>query len=140
MEIINAFKRGNKVFICGNGGSASQSNHFAAEFVGKYKKERQPLPAISLAANQSILTAIGNDFGFEYIFSRQIEALGQKGDILIILSTSGKSKNCIKARETAIGKGMLVIDFPMLGDDVGDIQNRQVAMMHEICQEVEDSL
>lgn len=102
VEIIkNALKNKNKILFCGNGGSASDSNHLACEFVSKFKKERTALAAISLASNNSIISAVANDFSFEDVFKRQIEALGQKGDVLIAISTSGKSKNILKAIEEA---------------------------------------
>lgn len=99
--IQDAFLKGNKILLCGNGGSASDCNHIAAEFVSRFQKERISLPAISLSANNSIITAIANDYSFDDVFSRQIEGLGKKDDILIAISTSGKSKNIIKAIEQA---------------------------------------
>ena len=105
-EILSTFWRGNKLLICGNGGSAADAQHFASELVGRYEKERKSLPAISLSTDTSALTAISNDFGFDKIFSRQIEGIGNSGDTLIIISTSGNSKNCIKAIETAKGKNI----------------------------------
>ena len=98
--IQDAFLKGNKILLCGNGGSASDCNHIAAEFVSRFQKERISLPAISLSANNSIITAIANDYSYDDVFSRQIEGLGNNGDILIAISTSGKSKNIIKAIET----------------------------------------
>ncbi|MDA9841118.1 SIS domain-containing protein [Candidatus Marinimicrobia bacterium] len=107
---LEALKSGNKILICGNGGSASDSNHFAAELVGKFEnKDRKSLPAISLCSNESNITAIANDFGFEKIFSKQIEALGSENDILIAISTSGKSENILKAIKTAESKKMNVL-------------------------------
>ena len=101
-EIIKtAFDNGNKIILCGNGGSACDCNHIAAEFISRFQKERKSLPAISLCTNNSIITAIANDYNFENIFSRQIEGIGNKNDILIAISTSGKSKNVIKAIRTA---------------------------------------
>ena len=97
--IADSFQNGNKVLICGNGGSAADSQHFAAEFVSSFAKGlgRGALPAIALTTDTSIITAFSNDYGFEGVFSRQIEALGRPGDILVTLSTSGNSKNCISA-------------------------------------------
>jgi len=89
--IKEAFLNNNKILFCGNGGSASDSNHLACEFVSKFQKERKALNAISLCTNNSIITAISNDYSFDDVFSRQIEATGKKGDILIVISTSGKS-------------------------------------------------
>ena len=102
VELIkNAFRSKNKIMFCGNGGSASDSNHLAAEFISKFKLERKSLPAISLCANNSIITAIANDYSFEKVFKRQIEGLGERGDVLIGLSTSAKSKNVLSALEFA---------------------------------------
>ncbi len=99
---INTLKNGNTIFLCGNGGSASDSIHIAAEIVGKFNLEdRKSLPAISLTSNQSNITSIGNDFGFDYIFSRQLEGLGKNNDLLIALSTSGNSNNVLNAIKTA---------------------------------------
>ena len=89
----DCLKQGRKLLFCGNGGSASDSQHLAAEFVGRYEKERRALAAIALTTDTSILTAVGNDYGYERVFERQIEALGQKGDVLFEISTSGNSKN-----------------------------------------------
>ena len=90
-QIVSSFKSDNKLIFCGNGGSASDAQHLAAEFVGRYKKDRPALPAIAITTDTSALTAIGNDYGFEKIFSRQLSALGNSGDTLIAISTSGNS-------------------------------------------------
>lgn len=107
--ILKSFKAGRKLLICGNGGSAVDSNHFAAELVCKYKRERRALPAIVLTANTSILTAVGNDYGFEHVFSRQVEALGRRGDVLFAISTSGNSRNVIEALKQAQKQGLYTI-------------------------------
>lgn len=107
--LTTAFNSGNKILICGNGGSAADSQHFAAEFTGRYEMERTPLPAIALTTDTSALTAIGNDYSFDVIFSKQVEALGNNGDILFGISTSGNSLNVIKAIEIAHSKGMKII-------------------------------
>lgn len=104
-------KAGHKLLFCGNGGSASDSQHLAAEFVGRYEKERRALAAIALTTDTSILTAVGNDYGYEKVFERQVEALGQKGDVLFAISTSGNSKNVIKAVEKAKERGIYTIGF-----------------------------
>ncbi len=114
-------KMGYKVLICGNGGSAADAQHFAAEIVGRFEKERKGYPAVALTTDTSALTAIGNDYGFEHIFSRQVEALGQKGDILIGISTSGNSKNVIRAVETAKRMGIFTVGF--LGKDGGKLKD-----------------
>ena len=101
--------RGNKLLLCGNGGSAADAQHLAAEFVNRFIMDRPPLPAIALTTDSSILTAIGNDFGFELAFSKQVQALGNPGDMLIALSTSGNSANVIKAVETARERSITVL-------------------------------
>jgi len=108
---VQQIKKGNKIIFFGNGGSASDAQHLATEIVVRYQKNRKALPAISLATDTSILTAIGNDFGFEKIFSRQIEALGNKGDIAIAITTSGNSKNLIQACLMAKKKGLFTFCF-----------------------------
>ena len=107
--MIEALNSKNKIIYCGNGGSAADSQHLSAELMGRYKLDRKPLPAISLTVDTSAITAIGNDYGFEYIFSRQLEGIGNKGDILYATSTSGESKNVIKAIEKAKEIGIKVI-------------------------------
>lgn len=107
--MIKALNSKNKIIYCGNGGSAADSQHLSAELMGRYKLDRKPLPAISLTVDTSAITAIGNDYGFEYIFSRQLEGIGNKGDILYATSTSGESKNVIKAIEKAKEIGIKVI-------------------------------
>ena len=112
IEIIyDTINSGNKVFICGNGGSAGDSQHLAAELMGRYKVDRKPLPAIALTVDTSAITAIGNDYGYENVFSRQLKGIGNKGDVLIAISTSGKSKNVIKAIEEAKNMGIYVISL-----------------------------
>lgn len=110
-RIVTCFKRGNKLLLCGNGGSTCDAMHIAGEFVGRFQRERAGLPAIALSADSGILTAVANDYGFERVFSRQVEALGQKGDLLIALSTSGKSPNILAAIETAKQKGLTTVLF-----------------------------
>src|SRR3989338_6031470 len=100
-KIIASLNSGGKVMVCGNGGSASDSNHFAAELVNKYLLERKPLAAISLTSNPSNLTSIGNDYGFDFVFSKQVEAIGRQGDVLVAIRTSGKSRNIFEAIKSA---------------------------------------
>jgi D-sedoheptulose 7-phosphate isomerase len=102
-------KNGRRLLVCGNGGSAADSQHLAAEWVCKYKKDRKALDAIALTVNTSVLTAIGNDYGFEYVFKRQIEAFGRKGDVLVAITTSGTSKNILAAIAQAKSQGIKVI-------------------------------
>lgn len=153
--IINGYKNGNKLLICGNGGSAADAQHIAAEFVGKfYKIDRPGLPAIALAANSSSTTAIANDFGYDLTFKRATEAFGQKGDILWAISTSGNSKNILEAIKIAKEKGMLVISLTgETGGEMGKvsditikasstntpiIQNAHITISHIICELVEE--
>lgn len=113
--IKQALANGNKVLFCGNGGSAADSQHLAAEFVGRFQKERQGLPAIALTVDTSILTAVGNDYGFDKVFARQVEALGQNGDVLVGISTSGNSANVVQAVELAKGKGIYCVGMTAAG-------------------------
>jgi len=119
--LVTAFKNGNKLLVCGNGGSAADSQHFAAEFTGRYEMERRPLPAIALTTDTSALTAIGNDYSFNVVFSKQVEALGSINDVLVAISTSGNSANIIKAIEVAQARGMHII--ALTGCDGGRINS-----------------
>ena len=118
--IAGALKNGHKLLIAGNGGSAADAQHIAAELVGRYKSERSPLPAIALTTDTSALTAIGNDYGFARIFERQVQALGQKGDVLLAISTSGRSENILAAIHAAKARGLIVIGFT--GASGGDMR------------------
>jgi D-sedoheptulose 7-phosphate isomerase len=111
--ICKSFNSGGKLLICGNGGSAADAQHLAAEFVSAFSKniKRAGMPAIALTTDSSILTAYSNDFTFDDIFSRQLEALGKKGDVLLVLSTSGNSKNCLNAVEYARLNGIITLGF-----------------------------
>lgn len=109
--LIAAFRQGRKVLLFGNGGSAADAQHIAAEFVGRFVPDRRALPAISLATDTSAITALGNDYGYNFVFSRQIEALGVSGDVAIGISTSGNSPNVIAALDAARTKGLLTIGF-----------------------------
>ena len=110
-NIIACFQHGNKILLCGNGGSAADAQHVAAEFINRFRFDRPALPAIALTTDTSILTCIGNDSAFENIFSRQVEALAVKGDILVGISTSGSSANVLKALDTARIKGVTTVGF-----------------------------
>jgi D-sedoheptulose 7-phosphate isomerase len=154
--VIDAYKAGNKVLLAGNGGSAADAQHIAAELTGRFLKEREALPAIALTTDTSILTAVSNDYGFEYTFSRQIEALGKKGDVLMAITTSGSSTNILKAIETAHAKNMhviiltgkngaslqnkrdMVITVP--SDKTPRIQEAHITIEHIICYLVEEAL
>jgi len=107
--IREALSRKNKLLFCGNGGSAADSQHLAAEFMGRYLRERHPLPAIALTVDTSVLTAIANDYDFKYVFSRQVAGLGREGDVLVALSTSGRSENILEALKTAKEIGITTI-------------------------------
>lgn len=107
--------RGRTLFFCGNGGSAAEAQHFAAELVGRFARERRALPAIALTTDSSILTSVGNDYGFERVFARQIEALGRRGDLLVALTTSGRSPSIVAAVVAARVKGMRVIGLTGAG-------------------------
>jgi len=151
--IAASLVKGGKILICGNGGSAADAQHMAAEFVGRFKLERPALPAIALTTDTSILTAVSNDYNFKDIFKRQIKALGKEGDILIAISTSGKSKNIIEAIEAAKEKNMLTVGLtgkkglPMLdvcdyvlhvpSDETPLIQEIHISALHIICELVD---
>jgi D-sedoheptulose 7-phosphate isomerase len=107
--LAHALKSGRKALACGNGGSAADSQHFAAELVGRFERERPGLPGIALTVDTSALTAIANDYDFDRVFSKQVEALGNPGDVLLAISTSGNSRNCIEAIKSAQAKGLAVI-------------------------------
>jgi D-sedoheptulose 7-phosphate isomerase len=107
--LLSALRAGRKVLVCGNGGSAADSQHFAAELVGRFARERSAWPALALSTDTSILTAIGNDFAFDRVFARQVEAHGRPGDVLVGISTSGGSPNVLAAVETARARGLVTI-------------------------------
>ena len=150
LRVRTALEKGRKILICGNGGSAADSQHMAAEFVGRFVKERQSLPALALTVDTSLLTAVGNDYGFDCVFSRQVEGLGQEGDVLIAISTSGNSANVVRAIKTAKEKGIYVIG--MTGENGGilvkesdlclavpsqvtaRIQEMHIMIIHMICE------
>lgn len=154
--VVEAIKNDSKVFLCGNGGSAADAQHIAAELTGRYKSERNPLPGIALTTDTSALTAIGNDYGFDYVFARQLAGLGRKGDILIAISTSGNSKNVINALEYAKKNGIKTIGFSGKGggemngccdlnlvvpsNDTARIQEMHIFMGHTICQAIDDAM
>ena len=125
--IVDALKNGNKIMICGNGGSAADSQHFAAELAGRFEKERKALPGISLTTDTSNLTAVGNDYGFDNVFARQVEALGKAGDVLVAISTSGNSINVLRAVEKALSLGIKVIG--LTGRDGGVMKNLQTKVI-----------
>jgi len=119
---VDALKAGRKILFAGNGGSAADAQHWAGELVSRFYYDRPGLPAIALTTDTSILTAIGNDYGYDYTFARQIEALGQQGDVFVAISTSGRSKNIMRALEACEAKGVRVIGFT--GEHGGDMKDR----------------
>lgn len=121
-KVLAAFKAGRKLLLCGNGGSAADSQHIAAEFIARFKRERKSLPAVALTTDTSILTAVANDYDYARVFARQIEGLGAKGDILIAISTSGNSKNVLEAVKQAASQGLVTIGFT--GAQGGALKNR----------------
>jgi D-sedoheptulose 7-phosphate isomerase len=154
--IIAALRAGNKLLIIGNGGSAADAQHIAAEIVGRYKQDRPAYAAIALTTDTSALTAIANDYGFERVFARQVEGLGRHGDVLLALSTSGRSPNILAALRSARERGLVTIGFTgakgeALGahcdhllvapsDDTPVIQQIHLTIAHGICDEIEQTL
>jgi D-sedoheptulose 7-phosphate isomerase len=121
LQIVKSLRAGGKVLFCGNGGSAADAQHLAAEFTGRYLKERRALPALALHGNSSAVTAIGNDYGFDLIFARQMEALGKEGDVAFGISTSGNSRNVLRALEVAKSKSIYTI--ALTGGNGGKMKN-----------------
>ena len=152
--IVNAFRNGNRVYFCGNGGSAADAQHLAAEFSGRFYTDRKALPAEALHCNTSYLTAVANDYSFDEIYSRLIDGIGEKGDVLVGLSTSGNSPNILKAFNTAKKKEMVTIGFTgksggemrtlcdhlinIPSTDTPRIQESHIMVGHIICQLVEE--
>jgi D-sedoheptulose 7-phosphate isomerase len=116
--MFTALSNGNKILACGNGGSAADCQHFAAELVGRFERERLPLPALALTTDTSILTAVGNDYGFKDVYAKQVQAFGQSGDVLLALSTSGNSVNVVAAIEAAVERDMRIIALTGKGGGV----------------------
>lgn len=154
--MIDAFKSGKKLLVCGNGGSAADAQHFAAELIIRYEKDRKALPAIALTTNSSNLTAGANDLGYAEVFARKVEALGNEGDVLVGITTSGNSENIIKALKTAKQKGMkticlngktggkvndLVVDSNIIipADNTARIQESHITIIHSWCRLIEDA-
>ena len=156
VRIVEAIKNKNKIILFGNGGSAADAQHMAAELIGRFLLTRQSIPAISLTTDTSVLTALGNDFGFENIFSRQCESIVSKGDIIIAISTSGNSSNVINGVKTAKEKGGIIIGFTgMSGGKLSDLTDEIIKaptsntpeihechriIIHILCNLVEKSL
>jgi D-sedoheptulose 7-phosphate isomerase len=154
--IIAALRSGNKLLIIGNGGSAADAQHISAEIVGRYKQDRPAWAAIALTTDTSALTAVANDYGFEHVFARQVEGLGKPGDVLLALSTSGRSSNILAALHKARELGLVTVGFTgskgdalaalcdhlliAPSDDTPVIQQIHLAVAHGICDEIEQTM
>jgi phosphoheptose isomerase len=154
--IRDCLSAGGKLLACGNGGSAGDASDFTTEYVCRFQGDRPPFPAINLTADGSLLTAIGNDYGFEHVFSRQVRGFGKTGDVLIAISTSGRSKNIVRALQEARGlqiqsiallgrdggdaKGLATVDLIVPGEVTARIQEAHKFILHLICELVDPSL
>jgi len=154
--ILSAYRQGHKLLFFGNGGSATDASHLAAELVNRYRRDREGLPAIALTTDMSVITSIGNDISYNEIFARQVQALGQKGDIAIAISTSGNSPNVLRAVEAAKQKGITTIGFTggtggklvnlvdhvfvVPSKNTARIQETHITLGHIICELVEEHL
>ena len=157
--LINCLDAGHKVLSCGNGGSAGDAQHFSSELINRFERERRALPAIALTTESSTLTAIANDYAYERLFARQIEALGQPGDVLLAISTSGNSANVCEAVDTAHARGMQVlaltgkdgghmagllddedVELRAASDSTARIQEMHLLFIHCLCRLIEDHL
>lgn len=140
IEINSVFQSGHSLFLCGNGGSASDAQHFAAELISSFGMglSRKSLPAISLGTDTSVISAIANDFGFELVFSRQLEGLGNSGDALLAISTSGKSMNCLKAFETAKSMGIKCLALTRRGSELYKLADLAVGIPSNNTQHIQE--
>lgn len=154
--VKTALEQGHKILFCGNGGSAADSQHLAAEIVGRFQKERRAFPAVALTVDTSILTAVSNDYGYDTVFQRQVQALGSAGDVLVAISTSGNSANVLEAIDEARQKGMRVIGMTAIGGgkmkDLCDVilavpsgttaraQEMHILIGHILCEMAEESM
>ena len=154
--IVSALRSGNKILLIGNGGSAADAQHIAAEIIGRYKQDRPAYAAMALTTDTSALTAIANDYGFEQVFARQVEGLGTRGDVLLALSTSGRSSNILAALRSARERGLVTIGFTgskggALGalcdhlfvspsDDTPVVQQIHLSVAHGICDAIEQTM
>ncbi len=154
-QVVTALKNKKKIIVCGNGGSAADSQHMVAELVGRFNRERRPLAAVALTTNTSIITAIGNDYGYEYSFSKQIEAIGQKGDVFFAISTSGNAVNVIEAVRAANKNKLKTIGLSgktggllsktaglclvVPSDSTARIQELHITIIHIICELIEEA-
>jgi D-sedoheptulose 7-phosphate isomerase len=156
VQLATAFRNGNKVLFCGNGGSAADAQHLAAEFSGRFYTDRDPLPSEALHCNTSYLTAVANDYGYDAVYSRMVKGIGKKGDVLVGMSTSGNSANITNALQTAREIGMITVGFTGEGggkmkalcdhlinvpsNDTPRIQESHITIGHIMCQLVEEQL
>ena len=154
--VVSCFASGRKIMLCGNGGSAADAQHLAAEFEGRFLRERRPLPAMALSTNSSSVTAIGNDYGFERVFARAVEAHGREGDVFIGITTSGNSPNVIEAAKVARDKGLTVVGLTgasgglfalqtdillaVPSESTPRIQEMHILMGHVVCELVEQRI
>ena len=154
--VLACLTSGHKLLVCGNGGSASDATHLATEFLCRFREDRRPYPAISLTANSELMTAVCNDYSADEIFARQVWGLGEKGDLLIAFTTSGKSKNVLRALEEAgrkgvesicflgrdggFTKGVATIDLVVTGNNTARIQEAQKLLYHVLCKMVDEKL
>ena len=154
--LVETFRRGNKVLLFGNGGSATDASHLAAEFVGRYRRERAPLAALSLSSDQAKLTCIANDYGYDEVFARQVQALGRKGDVAVGISTSGNSPNVLKGLQAARAQGLVTVAwtggtggqlvgqadhvFIVPSTVVARIQETHLTLGHVLCELVDEAL
>ena len=154
--VLDCLLAGNKLLVCGNGGSASDATHLATEFLCRFQGDRRSYPAISLTTNGELITAISNDYSFEEVFARQVQGLAQKGDVLIAFTTSGKSKNisraleeakrvgiqsiCFLGRDGGFTKGLATVDLLVQGPNTARIQEAQKLLYHILCETVEEKL
>ena len=154
--VLSCLTSGHKLLLCGNGGSASDATHLATEFLCRFQADRRPYPALSLTANGEYLTAVCNDYGADEIFARQVWGLGEKGDLLIAFTTSGKSKNvllalqeagrrkvksiCFLGRDGGFTKGVATLDLIVQGQNTARIQEAQKLLFHVLCEIVEEKL
>ncbi|AWN24391.1 D-sedoheptulose 7-phosphate isomerase [Deinococcus irradiatisoli] len=152
---VQSLKAGHKLLICGNGGSAADAQHFAAELTGRYRREREPLAALALTTDSSALTCIGNDYAFEEVFARQVRALSQPGDVLVGISTSGNSPNVLRAVQAAAERGAATIALTGRGggelarqadvaltvpsDVTAQIQEMHILLIHVLCETIDDA-
>ena len=153
---LNTIKRGNKIIVCGNGGSAADAQHIAAEFIGRFYRERKPLPALALTVDTSAITCIANDYSYDNIFDRQLQGIGSKGDLLIGISTSGNSKNVVNAVNMANEMGIYTVTFTgnnggiinslsnlpinVPSDNTARIQEVHIMIGHIMCQYVDEKI